>query len=66
MNKSDFIIKKLQRLPVGKRVEMLKRFAMKYYPNEQLADEEIAQAGRAVQMFEIEIEHLSGKEVQEK
>ena len=29
-------------------------------------DEEIAQAGRAVQMFEIEIEHLSGKEVQEK
>jgi hypothetical protein len=47
-------------------MEMLKRFAMKYYPNEQLADEEIAQAGRAVQMFEIEIEHLSGKEVQEK
>ena len=39
---------------------------MKYYPNKQLADEEIAQAGRAVQMFEIEIEHLSGKEVQEK
>ena len=49
-----------------KAMEMLKRFAMKYYPNEQLTDEEIAQAGRAVQMFEIEIEHLSGKEVQEK
>ena len=49
-----------------KAMEMLKRFAMKYYPNEQLADEEIAQAGRAVQMFEIEIKHLSGKEVQEK
>lgn len=49
-----------------KAMEMLKRFAMKYYPNEQLADQEIAQAGRAVQMFEIEIEHLSGKEVQEK
>ena len=47
-------------------MEMLKRFAMKYYPNEHLADEEIAQSGRAVQMFEIEIEHLSGKEVQEK
>ena len=47
-------------------MEMLKRFAMKYYPNEHLADEEIAQAGRAEQMFEIEIEHLSGKEVQEK
>ena len=50
----------------GKAMEMLKRFAMKYYPNVQLADEEIAQAGRAVQMFEIEIEHMSGKEVQEK
>ena len=39
---------------------------MKYYPDEQLADEEIAAAGNAVQMFVIEIEHLSGKEVQEK
>lgn len=43
----------------------LKQFAMKYYPEEQLADEEIARAGKAAQMFEIEIEHLSGKEVQE-
>ncbi len=51
----------------GERVvTMLKQFAMKYYPNEQLVDEEIAQAGKAVQMFEIEIEHLSGKEVQER
>ncbi len=44
----------------------LKQFAMKYYLEEQLADEEIAQAGKAAQMFEIEIEHLSGKEVQER
>lgn len=44
----------------------LKQFAMKYYPEEQLVDEEIAKAGRAAQLFEIEIEHLSGKEVQEK
>ncbi len=44
----------------------LKQFAMKYYPEEQLVDEEIAKAGRATQLFEIEIEHLSGKEVQEK
>ena len=49
-----------------KAMEMLKRFAMKYYPNEQLADEEIAQAGRAVQMFEIEIEHLSGEHAEAK
>lgn len=45
---------------------LLKQFALKYYPNEQLVDEEIAHAGKAVQLFEIEIEHLSGKEVQEK
>ena len=34
---------------------------MKYYPNEQMVDEEIAQAGKAAQLFEIEIEHMSGK-----
>ncbi len=49
-----------------KATALLKRFAMKYYPNEQLADEEIEHAGKAVQMFEIEIEHLSGKEIQER
>jgi uncharacterized protein len=46
--------------------ERLRKFAMKYYPNEQLVDEEIALAGKAVQMFEIEIKHFSGKEVQER
>lgn len=49
-----------------KAMALLKSFAMKYYPNEQMVDEEIAQAGKAVQVFEIEIEHLSGKEVQER
>ena len=44
----------------------LKQLAMKYYPEERLADDEIARAGKAVQMFEIEIEHLSGKKVQER
>ena len=47
-------------------MERLKQFAMKYYPSEQMADEEIAHAGKAVQVFEIVIEHISGKEVQEK
>ena len=46
--------------------QRLKQFAMKYYPEEQLADREIAASGRAAQMFEITIEHVSGKEVQEK
>ena len=45
---------------------LLKRFAMKYYPSEQLVDEEIAHAGKAVQMFEIDVEYLSGKEIQER
>ena len=39
----------------------LKEFAMKYYPDESLADEQIARNGRATQMFEIIIEHMSGK-----
>ena len=43
-----------------------KRFAMKYYPDEALADQAILEGGRAVRMCEIEIEHLSGKEVQER
>ena len=45
--------------------ELLKKFAMKYYPNEDMVIEEIAASGKATQMFQIEIEHISGKEVQE-
>lgn len=47
-------------------VEKLKKFAMKYYPDEDTANEEIAVSGKAVQMYEIAIEHLSGKEIQER
>ena len=39
---------------------------MKYFPTEDIADKEIAASGKAVQMYEIVIEHISGKEVQEK
>ena len=52
--------------PGERAISLLKKFAMKYYPDERLADAEISRAGKAAQMFEIEIEHLSGKEVQEK
>ncbi len=45
---------------------LIKQFAMKYYPDENLADEEIARSGGAVQMYEIEIEHITGKQIQEK
>lgn len=44
----------------------LRQFAMKYYPNEELINEEIAISGKAVQMYVIEIEHMSGKEIQER
>ena len=45
---------------------LLKRFAMKYYPDEPTVKEEIAVSGKAVQMYEIKIEHLSGKGIQER
>lgn len=45
---------------------VLKTFAMKYYPNEAEADEEIELDFKAVQMIEITIEHMTGKEIQEK
>ena len=47
-------------------IALLKRFAMKFYPDENMVDEEIVISGKTVQMYEIEIEHLSGKEVQER
>ena len=47
-------------------IALLKKLAMKYYPDEQTVDAAIARAGKFARMFEIEIEHLSGKEVQEK
>ena len=47
-------------------ISMLKKFALKYYPNEEMVNKEIEFSGRGIQMFEIEIEHLSGKEVQER
>ena len=46
--------------------DRLKQFAMKYYPSEELINEEINVSGKAVQMYEIEIEHMSGKEIQER
>ena len=45
---------------------LLKQVAIKYYPSEALVDEVIARLGKATQIFEIEIEHMSGKEIQER
>ncbi|MDY4145474.1 MAG: pyridoxamine 5'-phosphate oxidase family protein [Bacilli bacterium] len=45
---------------------LLKKITLKYYHNEQLIDEEITRAGKAAQIYKIDIEHLSGKEIQER
>lgn len=47
-------------------VKLVKKLAMKYYPDEQTADVEIAQSAKGMQMYEIEIEHLTGKQIQER
>ena len=47
-------------------LRLVAKFAGKYYPNETLISEEIAHSGKAVQMYEITIEHMSGKEIQER
>jgi len=49
-----------------RNIELVRRFAGKYYPDEQLISEEADRSGKAVRIFEIEIEHISGKEIQEK
>ena len=46
--------------------EVLKTFMMKYYPNVDLVDKVIEEDSKFVQMYEISIEHKSGKQVQEK
>ena len=45
---------------------LVKQFANKYYPNEALIDVEIETSKNAVQIFQIAIEHMTGKEVQER
>ena len=47
-------------------INLVKKFAAKYYPSEDMVNQEVMSSGRGVQIFEIEIEHLSGKEVQER
>ena len=46
-------------------LKLVKKFAMKYYPSEDLVDEELKSSGKAVQMFVITIEHISGKQIKE-
>lgn len=44
----------------------VRELAEKYYPGKAEIDAEIAKSIKAVQLYEITIEHLSGKQIQEK
>lgn len=44
----------------------VRELAMKYYPSKEEVEAEIAKAIKGVQLYEIEIEHLTGKQIQEK
>lgn len=46
--------------------ERVRELAEKYYPNKEEIDVEMEKSIRAVQLYEITIEHLSGKQIQEK
>lgn len=45
--------------------EKVRELAMKYYPSKEEVEKEIAKDIKATQLYEITIEHLSGKQVQE-
>ena len=63
---STVVFGRARLMPPGPECEQaMKRFALKYFP-EAFADQVIAKSGRAAQMVEITIEHLSGKQVQER
>ncbi len=46
--------------------EKVRELAKKYYPNEEEIEEEIAKDIMGVQLYEISIEHISGKQIHEK
>lgn len=47
-------------------INILRRFALKYYLNSEMVDEEIRKYHNNVLMFEISIDYITGKQVQEK
>lgn len=44
----------------------VRRLALKYYPSAEEVERELEKYLSAVQLYEIEVEHLTGKQVQEK
>lgn len=50
----------------NENIRLVKKFAAKYFPSMDMVNEEADASGMGVQMFIIEIEHISGKEIQER
>ena len=46
--------------------DKVRELALKYYPSAEEVEEEIAKDIKGVQLYEITIEHLCGKQIQEK
>lgn len=46
--------------------DTIRQLALKYYPSAEEAEEEIKQSIGGVQLYEIAVEHLCGKQIQEK
>ena len=46
--------------------DRVRQLALKYYPTVEEVDEEIAKGIAGTQLYEIQIEHLAGKQIQEK
>lgn len=46
--------------------ERVRELAMKYYPSKEEAEAEISRDIKAVQLYEITVEHLCGKQIHEK
>ena len=47
-------------------IDELRNLAMKYYPDEDTAEEEIRADINAVQLIAVSVEHMTGKTIQEK
>ena len=52
--------------PIRRKTQEISTEAAKYYPDEAMIEEEMERVGKAVSVYEITIEHLSGKEIQER
>lgn len=47
-------------------IEKVRELALKYYPTAEEVEHEIAKDIKGVQLYEVRIEHLTGKQIQEK